>query len=287
MSRLTAQDALVSTAWLADHLTTPDIRIVDASWFLPGSGQTGKQAYELAHIPGAVFFDIDQIKDDQNPLPHMSADATKFASAVRKLGIGNGNRVVVYDRAAGNSAAARVWWNFRLFGHEDVALLDGGLAKWLAESRPVEDLPPPPRVRHFVPRVNQTLIRSKAQMLANLESRREIVIDARSSGRFAGDEPDPWPHRKLGHIPGSLSLPWTELIDPVSKTFWPIETLRTLFPPLAPDQGVVASCGSGVTACMLAFALHLLGRDDVALYDGSWAEWGMAEDTPAELGPSR
>ena len=279
------QDSLVSTAWLAAHLAAPDIRVVEATWHFPATGKKGRDDYDAAHIPGAVFFDIDDIKDESSALPHMAPDAAKFASKVRKLGIGNGNKVVIYDRAAGSSAAARVWWSFRLFGHQDVALLDGGWSKWAAEHRPIEDLPPMPRDRHFVPRVNQTLLRCKQQILANIESRRELVLDARSAGRFKGVDPEPWPHKKVGHIPGSRNLPWTELIDPETKTFLPVEILRERFAAAGLDhRPVVASCGSGVTACMLAFGLYLTGRDDVAIYDGSWAEWGLADDTPVEQG---
>jgi len=260
------QDSLVGTAWLAAHLAAPDIRVVEATWHFPATGKKGRDDYDAAHIPGAVFFDIDDIKDESSALPHMAPDAAKFASKVRKLGIGNGNKVVIYDRAAGSSAAARVWWSFRLFGHQDVALLDGGWSKWAAEHRPIEDLPPMPRDRHFVPRVNQTLVRCKQQILANIESRRELVLDARSAGRFKGVDPEPWPHKKVGHIPGSRNLPWTELIDPETKTFLPVEILRERFAAAGLDhRPVVASCGSGVTACMLAFGLYLTGRDDVAI----------------------
>jgi len=285
MSRRDPADTLVSTAWLAAHLDAPDVRVVDATWFFPATGKKGRDAYDSAHIPGAVFFDIDEIKDETSPLPHMAPDPAKFASRVRRLGIGNGNKVVVYDRAGGSSAAARVWWSFRLFGHEDVALLDGGFDKWVAEQRAIEDLPPMPRDRHFLPRLNHALLRNKAQLLANIESAREQVLDARSPGRFRGIEAEPWPHQKVGHIPGSNNLPWTELVDPASKTFLPTEQLRQRFAAAGIDQRpVITSCGSGVTACVLAFALYLTGRDDVAVYDGSWAEWGLADDTPAERG---
>jgi thiosulfate/3-mercaptopyruvate sulfurtransferase len=281
MADVTNTVDLVSTAWLADHLAAPDVRVIDAGWRFPGQGH-GRDDYLAGHIPGAVHFDIDDVKDDSQSLPHMLPEAAKFASRVRRLGISNGNRVVIYDRSGGASAAARVWWMFRLFGHDDVSLLDGGLDKWQAEQRPIEDLPPVSRDRHFIPRVRQTLVRSKAQMLANLASQREQVLDARSPGRFQGVEAEPWPHRKRGHIPGSLNLPWTELLDPVAKTFLPTEQLRQRFAAagLQDDRPVVTSCGSGVTACLLAFALHRIGRDDVAVYDGSWAEWGLAEDTP-------
>ena len=285
MSRLPPSEALVSTAWLANHLTAPDLRLVDATWHFPATGRRGREDYDAGHIPGAVFFDIDDIKDETQSLPHMAPSPEKFASRMRRLGIGNGNRVVVYDRAGGASAAARVWWSFRLFGHEEVSLLDGGLNKWLAEGRPIEDLPPMPRNRHFIARVNHTLLRDKAQILANLDQKRELVLDARSAGRFRGEEPEPWPHRKVGHIPGSRNLPWTELLDPQSKTFLAPDQLRAKFAAAGLDERpVVTSCGSGVTACVLALGLHLIGREDVAVYDGSWAEWGLADDTPAEQG---
>ena len=284
MTKLSPAESLVGTEWLADHLRAPDVRIVDATWFFPATGRKGRDDYDAGHIPGAVFFDLDDIADSGNPLPHMLPDPAKFAGKVRKLGLGNGNRIVVYDRAAGGSAAARVWWTFRVFGHDEVSLLDGGMGKWLAERRPIEDQPPVTRDSHFLPRPEGTPVRDKAQMLANIESGREQVIDARSAARFRGEEPEPWPHRKVGHIPRSLNLPWPELLDPDGKTFLPPEELRRRFEKagLGAGKPVVASCGSGVTACMLAFALHLTGRDDVAVYDGSWAEWGLAEDTPAE-----
>jgi thiosulfate/3-mercaptopyruvate sulfurtransferase len=284
MTKLSPAEALVSTQWLADHLDAPDVRIVEATWFFPATGKKGRDEYDAGHIPGAVFFDLDDIADQDSPLPHMLPSAAEFAAKVKKLGLGNGNRIVVYDRASGSSAAARVWWTFRVFGHDEISLLDGGMAKWQAERRPVEDQPPVTRERDFVPEVHPGLVRGKAQMLANLDGKADQVIDARSAGRFRGDEKEPWPHKKVGHIPGSLNLPWPELIDPDTKIFLPAETIRAKFEKagLSADKPVVASCGSGVTACMLAFGLYLTGRDDVAVYDGSWAEWGLAEDTPAE-----
>ena len=284
MTKLSPEESLVSTQWLADHLDAPDVRVVDATWFHPSTGKKGHDDYEAGHIPGAVFFDLDEISDSDNPLPHMLPSPVKFASKVRKLGLGNGNRIVIYDRASGGSAAARVWFTFRVYGHGEVSILDGGMGKWQAEHRAVEDQPPMTRERHFISRVDQTLVRSKEQVLANIASRREQVIDARSSGRFKGEEKEPWPHKQVGHIPGSLNLPWNELIDPESKTFLPIDQLRAKFEKagITKDKAIVASCGSGVTACALAFGLYLTGRDDVAVYDGSWAEWGLAEDTPVE-----
>jgi thiosulfate/3-mercaptopyruvate sulfurtransferase len=279
-------DALVSTDWLAAHLAAPDVRVVDATWYFPGRGKDARAEYEQAHIPGAVYFDIDDIADGTSSLPHMLPDAAKFASRVRKLGLDNGNRVVVYDRAGGSAAAARVWWTFRVFGHSDVCLLDGGITKWLREQRPTEDLPPMPRERHFVPRVNQLLVRNKQQMKANMDARREQVVDARSARRFAGLDPEPWPHNRVGHIPGSLNVPWNGLVDAESETFLPARTLAARFAEAGVDLGrpIVASCGSGVTACVLAFGLYLLGHCEAAVYDGSWAEWGSADDTVAVTG---
>lgn len=279
-------DALVSTDWLASHLGAPDVRVVDASWFMPASGRKGREEYGLGHIPGAVFFDIDEVSDPASPLPHMMPDGIRFSSRVRRLGLGDGNRIVVYDRQGGGSAAARVWWMFRVFGHEDVALLDGGMTKWLQEGRPVEDLPPMPRERHFMARANQFLLRDIAQMKDNLETRREQVIDARAPGRFAGTDEEPWPHKKVGHIPGARNVPWASLVDPATQTILPPEALAERFTSAGVDirKPTVASCGSGVSACLLAFGLFLLGNKEVAVYDGSWAEWGMADDTPVATG---
>ncbi len=274
-------DSLVSTAWLADHLTAPDIRVVDATYYLPMQGKDARAEYDERHIPGAVFFDIDEIADVSVDLPHMLPSPEKFASRMRKLGLGDGNRIIVYD-AHGMMSAARVWWELRTFGHKDVAILDGGLPKWLAEGRPTEDLPPMPRERHFTARLDHSRVRDKAQIRANIDSRREQVLDARSAGRFHGTEPEIWPGRRSGHIPGSLNLPYTDLLDPKDKTFLPAEQLAQKFRTAGIDMSrpVVTSCGSGITAAVLAFGLHLIGHRDVAVYDGSWAEWGLPGDTP-------
>jgi thiosulfate/3-mercaptopyruvate sulfurtransferase len=286
-------EALVSTEWLAGHLSQPGLRVVDASWFFPNTDKTGRGEYEREHIPGAVFFDIDDIAAPKVPtadgitLPHMMPDARRFAGKASELGLGNGNRLVVYDRVGGGSAAARVWFMFRSFGHNEVALLDGGLAKWLAEGRPVDAELMNLRDRPFTATPRPGMIRDKAAMKANLTSKREQVIDARSRGRFAGTEKEMWPNKKVGHIPGSHNLPWTELIDPATKAMLPAEALARKFVEagITPAKPVVASCGSGVSACMLIFGLYLLGKaNDVALYDGSWAEWGNVGDTPFALG---
>jgi thiosulfate/3-mercaptopyruvate sulfurtransferase len=277
-----AHDPLVSTEWLAEHLDAPDVKVADATWFLPTLGRDARQEYTEAHIPGAVFFDIDDIADAASPLPHMLPDAAKFSSRMRRLGLGDGTRIVLYDNNK-YSASARAWWMLRLFGHSEVAVLDGGLAKWRAEGRPVTDEPVTPKEAHFTARQNNLLVRDLEQMRANVLSRREQVVDARSPGRFAGTEPEPRAGLRGGHIPGSVCLPHLELIA-TDGTLLPEPELRRRFAAAGIDvsRPVVTSCGSGVTASTLALALYRLGRDDVAVYDGSWSEWGGRSDTPVE-----
>ncbi len=276
-------ESLVSTDWLAEHLEAPDLRVVDATWYLPSQGRNGRAEYEARHIPGAVFFDIDEIADTGSDLPHMLPSPEKFAARVRKLGLGDGNRIVVYDQH-GLMSAARVWWMFRVFGHRDIAVLDGGLPKWIAEGRPTEDRLPQPRERHFTARYNHPMVRDLGQMKSNLSGRHEQVVDARAAGRFAGKEPEVWPGRRSGHIPGSFNVPYTDLLDPANKTVLPGDAIAARFRKAGVDlsRPIVASCGSGVTAAVLAFGLHLVGHKDIALYDGSWAEWGRPGDTPVE-----
>lgn len=273
-------DALVSTAWLADNLGTPDVRTIDATWFLPTVDRDAKAEYAACHIPGAVFFDLDDVCEARDLHPHMVPSPARFSSKVRKLGLGDGKRIVVYDN---NNffASARVWWMFRFFGHEDVVVLDGGLRKWLAEERPVEDNPGRPMERHFTVRQNNLVYRELDQMRMNLTTRREQVVDARSPGRFHGTEPEPRQGLRSGHIPGSRNLHYAQLIAS-DGTLRPKGELREVFRTAGVDLGrpIVTTCGSGVSAAVLNLALSELGVHNTALYDGSWAEWGAQRDTP-------
>jgi thiosulfate/3-mercaptopyruvate sulfurtransferase len=272
----------VTTQWLATHLGEPDVRVVDGTWHMPQAKRDARAEFEAAHIPGAVFFDIDAIADRASSLPHMLPSAAQFAAAVGELGIGNGHRIVVYD-VRGVVSAARVWWTFRAFGHDDVAVLDGGLRKWRAEGRPVESGGAAPAHVAFTARLRPELVRDVEAMRANVARRSVQVLDARSVGRFAGTEPEPRAGLRGGHIPGSLSLPYETLYRP-DGTLKPPNELREAVTAAGVDLGrpVVTTCGSGVTASVLALALYLIGRRDVAVYDGSWSEWGSRSDTPVE-----
>ena len=274
--------ALVTTEWLAKHLGAADLRVVDGSWHMPQLKRDARAEFVAAHIPGAVFFDIDAIADHTTDLPHMLPDPATFGRAVGALGIGNGDRVVVYD-VRGVVSAARVWWTFRAFGHDAVAVLDGGLRKWRAEGRPVESGVPAPTARTFTAALRPELVRGLDAMRANLASRVAQVLDARSAGRFAGTEPEPRPGLRGGHIPGSLNLPYDSLYRE-DGTLKSSDELRAALETAGVDlaRPVVTTCGSGVTASVLALALFLVGRPDVAVYDGSWSEWGGRPDTPIE-----
>jgi len=279
----TNPEALVSTEWLAAHLSAPDVRVVDGSWHMPAADRDPRAEYDEQHIPGAVFFDIDEINDDTNPLPHMLPSPEKFASRVRKMGLGDGNRIVVYD-TTGVSAAARVWWTFRVFGHEDVAVLDGGMGKWLAEGRPVTGEKSMPQERHFTARTNSFLVREYGQVFANSKSGREQFLDARSVGRFNGSDPEPRAELPSGHAPGAINLPFTRMMDMADKTMLPADEIRDALENagIDLDKPMLASCGSGVTACIVALGLYLIGKKEVPVFDGSWAEWASKPDSPIE-----
>ena len=273
-------DALVSTDWLEAHLDAPDVRVVDATWYLPAVERDAKAEHDASHIPGAAFFDLDEVCEAKGLHPHMVPSPAKFSSRVRKLGLGDGVRVVVYD-GNGFFASARVWWMFRFMGHADVTVLDGGVAKWRAEGRPVTDAPSRPRERHFTARQNNLVHRELDQMRANLTSRREQVVDARSAGRFHAREPEPRAGLRGGHIPGAKNLHYADLIA-ADGTLKPEPELRRAFADAGVDLGrpVVTTCGSGVSAALMNLALFELGVRNAALYDGSWSEWGAQADTP-------
>jgi len=275
-------DALVSTDWLAAHLRDADLRVLDGSWHMPQAKRDPRAEFLAAHLPGAVFFDIDAIADHGTALPHMLPTAEAFAEAVGALGVGAGDRVVVYD-TRGVVSAARVWWTFRAFGHEAVAVLDGGLPKWKAENRPLESGEPKPARRAFRAIAQPARVRDLSAMRDNVATRREQVLDARSAGRFAATEPEPRAGLRGGHIPGSLNLPSDTLLRP-DGTLLSAGELRKRFEAAGVDftRPVATTCGSGITASVLAFALHLLGHPKVAVYDGSWTEWGGRTDTPVE-----
>lgn len=277
---------LVETDWLADHLDAPDLVVLDGSWHLPTAGRNARAEYEEEHIPGALFFDIDEISDETSSLPHMLPSTVKFASRMKRMGIGDGMRIVVYD-SVGMFSAARVWWTFRVMGHEDVAVLNGGLPKWKAEGRPVTSEPTPPRSqRHFTPRLNASLVRDLQDVKRIIESGSAQIADARSPGRFAGAEPEPRPGLRSGHIPGSRNVPYSRLLNPDGTLKSPAELHRVFTEAgIDPMKPVVTTCGSGVTAAILSLGLALVGQPDSGLYDGSWSEWGREEaGTPVEQG---
>jgi thiosulfate/3-mercaptopyruvate sulfurtransferase len=279
-----ALPAVVSTEWLAKHLGEPDLRVLDGTWHMPQLERDARAEFAQAHIPGAVFFDIDHIADRTTSLPHMLPTAEAFAEAVGALGVGSGDRVVVYD-VRGVISAARVWWTFRAFGHEGVAVLDGGLRAWKAAGRPLEAGEPAPTRRQFRATLRPELVRDLDAMRRNLATRAEQVLDARSHGRFEGTEPEPRAGLRGGHIPGSLNLPYETLYRP-DGTLLPPNALRTALVAAGVEFGkpVATTCGSGVTASVLALALHVAGHPRVAVYDGSWTEWGGRQDTPVDVG---
>ena len=277
-------DSLVSTDWLAQHLDDPELVVVDASWFMPASGRVGREEYLAAHIPGARFFDVDELSDPTKAAPHMLPGPPEFGAAMEKLGIGRDDRSEVYDNSPVRTAA-RAWFTLRHFGAEQVAILDGGLQKWLSEGRSTESGEASPRIAQFNAEERRGEVVTKGQILAGDVD--APLLDARGKARFEGTEADPRPGVEAGHIPGACNLPFGALYRD-DGTFRPLDELRRLFEEarVDPTRPFTATCGSGVTANSLIFAAHLLGNDAARLYDGSWSEWGADPATPKVLGPA-
>jgi thiosulfate/3-mercaptopyruvate sulfurtransferase len=280
-------DPLVSTKWLADHLHDKKVKVLDASFKLPGVTPLPKEDYERAHIPHAVFFDVDAVSDHSSSLPHMFPSAEQFGRDIGTLGISNADTVVVYD-SGGWVAAPRAWWMFLAFGHDKVRVLDGGLKKWMAEGHPVQGGNVMIKPATFKATFDARRVRSIEQMTANLASRAEQVLDARAKERFEGSAAEPRPGLRSGHIPGSLNLPYGQLIDAATGTMKPLDDLRAAFSSLGVDlkKPIATSCGSGVSAAVLTLALYRLGVENPALYDGSWSEWGQANGPEVATGPA-
>ena len=275
---------LVSTAWLADHLKDPDLRVLDASWYMPDAKRDAKAEYSAAHIPGARFFDIDDVSDHRSELPHMVPPVEKFMSRMRKMGVGDGHQIVVYD-GSGLFSAARVWWMFRLMGKTDVAVLDGGFPKWQAEGHPIEDLPPMVRDRHMTVSRQNHMVKDVTQVASASKLGDYVVVDARASERFKGEVPEPREGLRSGHIPNSRNVFYKDLLNP-DGTMKSNDVLAEVFRKAGVDlaKPAILSCGSGVTAAILALAMERLGKTDHAVYDGSWSEWGTFDDLPIATG---
>jgi thiosulfate/3-mercaptopyruvate sulfurtransferase len=278
------KDPLVSTAWLAERLDDRAIQVVDATWFMPGEGRVGRDAYAAAHIPGAVFFDIDQIADSKTDLPHMLPDPQDFAEAAGELGLKREATVVVYD-GQGIFSAPRVWWSLRAMGFPKVFVLDGGLARWRAEGRALEETPAQPSTTHLQAAFLPGLVRDLDAVRGVLERGEAQVVDARAAPRFRGEAPEPRAGLRSGHMPGACNVPWSGLLNR-DGTMKAAPEIRAAFEGAGVDlaQPIVTTCGSGVSAALLALALARLGREDVAVYDGSWSEWGGRADTPVVTG---
>jgi thiosulfate/3-mercaptopyruvate sulfurtransferase len=276
-------EALVSTEWLAEHISDPDLRILDCTWHHVSTNLDGRTQYRGRHLPGSVHFDIDHVSDKSSPLPHMLPTASDFSKKVGLLGIGDGDRVVVYDRHCGGSAAARAWWMFRVFGYDRVAMLDGGFGKWTKEKLLTEMSAVRPEPRSFTATFIPGLVRTLDDMKANLVSGTEQVIDARGPAKFDGSQEDVFPVKKLGHIPNATNIPWADFIDPETGAFITPDALAGRLKSASIDlqRPIVTTCASGITSCVVALGLYLIGHKTAAVYDGSWAEWGLADDTPA------
>ncbi len=280
-----AEQWIVETQWLAENLNAPGLVLLDGSMHLPTSGRNARKEYEGTHIPGTLYFDIDEISDKTNPLPHMLPKPEQFAAQIGRMGIGNDNRVVVYD-SEGLYSAGRVWWMFRSMGHDNVAVLNGGLKKWRAEDRVVTAAPTAAKpAQTFKARILSERVRSAADVKALIGDPNVQILDARAATRFAGSVPEPRAGLRSGHIPSSKSVPFTNLLNP-DGTLKDAAGLAAVFAAAGVDTArpVVASCGSGVTAGVIAFALAQIGNADAAVYDGSWSEWGARSDLPIETG---
>ncbi len=276
---------LVTTDWLADHLNDPELVVVDASWHLPGGERDARAEYEATHIPGAIFFDIDAIADTTIPLPHMLPSAADFAKAVGALGVGNDSTVVVYD-SIGVYSSPRVWWTFKIMGLDSVVVLDGGLPRWKADDRLVNDWPVTREPRTFIARFDPSAVRDLGQVRDGVAARTMQLVDARPAARFRGEVPEPRSWVKSGRVPGSFNVPVAEIV--ADGRFRDPEAIKAAFERAGVDLGkpIVASCGSGVNATILTLALDMIGIGS-AVYDGSWTEWGARDDTPIATGPDR
>ncbi|MFT5539179.1 MAG: thiosulfate/3-mercaptopyruvate sulfurtransferase [Alphaproteobacteria bacterium] len=282
------QSSLVDCEWLTNRLKLPNVKLVDASWYLPDTGRNARAEYRAERIPGAMFLDIELVSDPAAPHPHTVVEPMIFSDEVTALGIERSDHVVIYD-GMGLFSAPRVWWMFKIYGYDKVSVLNGGFPKWKAEGRQIETNQPemPVPTVPFEVGFRPKMMRILPQMVENVKTGQEHVLDARGPGRFQGTDPEPREGVRSGHIPGSANMPYAALMDPDTGLIKDADALAALYAEagVRDDKGVVCSCGSGITACALAFGLHLLGRDDVAVYDGSWSEWGSQPDTPVETGP--